>query len=356
MSEFGASRATGLMVDREDAGAPDAFGPDRSGAPLSDQPARRSVPLPLRLIGAAPSTVPAVLAAPVVMPATRKAPLPPGRQMARVALVVLAAVGLSLAAQLVVVSGFEHRSVQQSAYDKFREQLAAGKAPVSEADTDGHHLPLGTPLAVIEIPAIHVRQVVFEGTTGGVLMSGPGHRRGTPLPGQAGTSAIYGRQASYGGPFRAIHQLRKGAKIKVTTGEGVSTYAVIGVRRPGDLAPTAPANDKGRLLLITAQGTPFVPSGVLRVDAELMTPTLVSSSVTLPSAAIAKSEGVMAADTATVWALVLWLQALIIVAVGIVWSWHRWGRLQTWIVFLPVTALVGLLASNQFLKLLPNLL
>ena len=33
----------------------------------------------------------------------------------------------------------------------------------------------------------------MEGTSSGTLMSGPGHRRDTPFPGQAGVSVIVGR-------------------------------------------------------------------------------------------------------------------------------------------------------------------
>jgi hypothetical protein len=64
----------------------------------------------------------------------------------------------------------------------------------------------------------------------------------------------------------------------------------------------------------------------------------------------------MGIDTSNLWVLVLWLQALIVLAVGAVWSWHRWGRPQTWIVFFPPLVLVGLAASAEVARLLPNLL
>jgi hypothetical protein len=69
-----------------------------------------------------------------------------------------------------------------------------------------------------------------------------------------------------------------------------------------------------------------------------------------------RAELPLATDTGTLWALVLWLQALVVISVGIVWSWTRWGRHQTWIVFLPVTALVGFFVADQFARLLPNLM
>jgi hypothetical protein len=64
----------------------------------------------------------------------------------------------------------------------------------------------------------------------------------------------------------------------------------------------------------------------------------------------------MAADTRTIWVLAFWLQALIALALGAVWAWHRWGHAQAWVVFLPALTLVGLSASGEVARLLPNLL
>jgi LPXTG-site transpeptidase (sortase) family protein len=274
----------------------------------------------------------------------------------RASLVVLATVALSFALEITLVSGLQHRVVQQGKYDHFRKVLALGTAPVSQTDSSGHLLALGTPVALIDIPSIHVRQVVSEGTTAGVLMSGPGHRRDTALPGQGGTSIIMGRQATFGGPFRRLHGLHRGTHIIVTTGQGASIFEVIGLRRAGDPSPPLLPSGKGRLTLIAARGTPYMPSGALRVDADLVTPALATPPTVLPVGGLPHSEQAMSVDTSTVWALVLWLEALVIVAVGGVWSWIRWGRHQTWIVFLPLTALIGLFVADQSARLLPNLL
>ena len=64
----------------------------------------------------------------------------------------------------------------------------------------------------------------------------------------------------------------------------------------------------------------------------------------------------MAGDATTLWALALWLQALIALSLGVVWAWHRWGRAQAWVVFLPPMLLVGLSAAGEAARLLPNLL
>jgi sortase A len=279
-----------------------------------------------------------------------------GRYLTRAALVALATVAVSVVVQLVLVSGLQHRVNQRRAFDRFRKVLAEGTAPVSQVDSAGHLLALGTPVALITIPAIHVHEIVAEGTTGGILMSGPGHRRDTPMPGQAGTSVIMGREAAYGGPFKRLSHLRPGAHIVVITGQGTSTFEVIGLRRGGDPAPPPLSSDKGRLTLITARGTPFVPAGVLRVDADLATPTLATPPTVIPLNSAPHGEQAMGTDPSTLWTLALWLEALILLAVTGVWSWSRWGRRQTWIVFLPAIALVGFFVAGQGAKLLPNLL
>ena len=294
-------------------------------------------------------------------PTGRSARIPPEelgatRAVARAALIVLTTIALSPVVQLALVSGLQHRVAQRQALDHLRNVLATGTAPVSQTTSSGRLLALGTPVAMIDIPSLHVHEVVEEGTTPGVLMSGPGHRRDTPLPGQAGTSVVMGRQAAFGGPFRRLHHIRPGMHIVVTTGQGTSTFEVIGLRRGGDPTPPRLGSGKGRLTLITASGTPFVPSGVLRVDTELATPTMATPPAVIPLNGVPRAEMAMGADTSTLWALALWLEALTAVAVAAVWSWSRWGRHQTWIVFLPLITLVGLFVAGQGVKLLPNLL
>jgi LPXTG-site transpeptidase (sortase) family protein len=274
----------------------------------------------------------------------------------RVALVILSAVLLSMALYVVVLSRFEHSAAQHGAFDRLRGELAAATAPVGPTNASGRLLPMGAPIALLEIPAIHVHEVVGEGTTSAVLMSGPGHRRDTPFPGQAGTTYIFGRASAFGGPFRRLHQLKRGARITITSGEGVSTYRVIDVRRAGQPRPPALRTNQGRVTLETATGAPFVPSGALYVDADQVSPVLLSTGTGVPAGALPADERPMATETSSLWALVLWLEALIVVAVAAVWSWYRWGHVQTWVVFVPLIALVGYYLSGQITRLLPNLM
>jgi sortase A len=277
-------------------------------------------------------------------------------QLARAVLVVVLVISVSLLLQLVVVSNLQQRASQQRTFDRFRSELATGTAPIGPAGVDGRQLAAGTPVAYMEIPAIGLRQVIGEGTAAGTLFAGPGHRRDSPLPGQEGVSVVLGRRASFGGPFRRLGDLETGALIRVTTGQGEFEYRVAGLRAEGDPVPAPVVSGAGRLLLVTAAGRPFMPEGVLRVDADLETQAVGGARPLVSSGSLPASEQIMGADSSTIWALALWLQALTVLAVLAVWAWHRWGRARAWVAFLPPLLLVGLSASSEAARLMPNLL
>ncbi len=283
-------------------------------------------------------------------------PLSPRLRLARLALILVAIVAGSLVVQLVVVSGLQQRATQQRLYDSFRLQLAEGTAPVNPVDSDGQVVAVGAPVAYIEIPGIGVSEVVVSGTTSGATFNGPGHRRDTGLPGTAGTSVVLGRSETFGGPFGDLAQLGEGDVITVTTGLGVTQFEVIGVRREGDPVPPLSEPDEARLLLMTTEGGVLAPSSVLRVDAVATTPAISGAAPLFAPTGLPPAEQVMASDTTTLWALVLWLEALVIVVLGLVWAWHRWSRVKAWVVFVPLVVVVGLATSREVARLLPNML
>ena len=282
--------------------------------------------------------------------------LTPGLQLVRACLVLVFVVSFTLFIQLVVVSRLQASAAQGRGFDRLRSELANGTAPIGPVDDHGREFPAGTPLAFMKIPAIGLNQVIGEGTTASALFAGPGHRRDTVLPGQIGSSVVYGRRAAFGGPFSDIGELKAGDKIMVATGQGEFTYKVLGVRQEGDPAPPPLASGGSRLQLVTAGGTAFLPDGVVRVDADIVGTPVVGASRVVSTAGLSANERVMAGDTSTLWALALWLQALVALALGIVWAWHRLGRAQMWVVFLPTVLLVGLATSGEVARLLPNLL
>jgi LPXTG-site transpeptidase (sortase) family protein len=280
------------------------------------------------------------------------------RQLIGTSLLILSATLLGFTLYIGLVSQLHCDRAQHDAYADFRTQLAQATAPVGPTQpTDPKALLTpGTSVAVLSIPALGLRNVVFEGTSGAVLQDGPGHLRDTPLPGQAGTSEIMARALTYGGPFGRLSQLNPGDQVTVTTGQGESTFRVRDLRRVGDREPPPVTAGHGRLILATADGIPFWPSGVLHVDADLVSPTLPTAPPLLSSATLPTSEQALAIDPSAWFPLVLWGQALLLGAALITWARTRWGRWQVWIVAVPVLGFLGLAVADQASRLLLNLM
>jgi sortase A len=276
--------------------------------------------------------------------------------MARSIFLVISAMLLALVLNVTILSQVQHLVAQQQLINDYREQLAAGTAPVSEGDFDSHLLADGAALGVLSIPSLGVNEVIVEGTSSTVLKVGPGHRRDTVLPGQAGVSVVMGRAAAFGGPFGRIQELAPGDTFHVRTGQGDQVFSVVGVRYAGDPLPSPPTAKQSRLVLETARGPSFIPSGVAYVDTELVGVAKTAGVRQTTYGALPPGSLAMATDTATVWALVFALQFLVLVEFGAVWAYRHVGTQKTWIVFAPLTVLAGLYVANQVTILLPNLL
>ncbi|BCB84283.1 class E sortase [Phytohabitans suffuscus] len=312
---------------------------------------------------------------PAATPAPQPALPPPPRpgppsislalQLPGIALSILAAVALGFVVHLTLLSQVQYERNQQTAFADFRAELARGTAPVgqtrlefadgSEEGTERLVEP-GSAVAVLRIPAIGLRTVVVEGTSGEALQGGPGHRRDSVLPGQAGTSVVMGRRAAYGGPFRDLDLLLPGDRIIVTTGQGEHEYRVRGLRYPGEPAPPPLAEGKGRLTLVTADGDPFIPQDIVRVDAELSSPTQPTPARKFGPASLPPEEAALATDTGAWTPLMLWAQALLLATLAVTYLRARWGGWQAWIVGAPVLLALGLAIADQAARLLPNLL
>jgi hypothetical protein len=169
-------------------------------------------------------------------------------------------------------------------------------------------------------------------------------------------SVILGRASAYGGPFAHIQELAPGDRFSVRTGQGNQFFQVIGVRYAGDPSPSAPKPGESRVILETARGPAFMPSGVAYVDAQRVGVGRPAGLRATTFAALHPEDLPMATDTSTVWALVFALQFLIVVEIGAVWAYRRIGAQKTWVVFVPLTVLAVLFAANQVTILLPNLL
>jgi hypothetical protein len=208
--------------------------------------------------------------------------------------------------QTLVLGGLSYSRAQDRLYDELRTDLAAGTAP-----TGGVIAP-GRPVALFSLPSLDIDQVVVEGTSAGLLLDGPGHRRDTVLPGQAGVSLVYGRSRTFGRPFHVMMHEAVGTRLDVVTGQGRSTYRIEGVRRAGDDVPAPPAQGQGRLTLITAAGDGRLgglrPDELVYVDASLQSKPFPAGGQRVNT--LGQSELAMANDTSVLPLLALTLGGL----------------------------------------------
>lgn len=296
---------------------------------------------------------------------TRREPMPsasvavtprPQRQLwEATALWFLTALGIVAGWSLLyafVLSGYQEHSAQDALYATLRNELALGVAPL------GQKIALGDPVAVLLVPQAGVNAVVVDGTTAGLLERGPGLKADTPLPGEAGTSIIYGRSTLFGGPFRHLGALVPGDLLQVTTGQGTFNYRVHDVRYSGGPAPPPLAAGGGRLTLTTTAGGGWrslgVPNRYLYVDA-----TLIGKAAATPAGmptAIPDNQRPMQGDPSALIALVFWLQLLFLVVLALIWVRSRWGPRLTWLIGAPAMLGLAWVVSEVAFQLLPNLI
>lgn len=279
----------------------------------------------------------------------------PEFRLASQVLGVTAIVALSFLIELIVLGGLRHDRDQAQLAAQFRSELANAVAPVGPVDDANKPLAAGAPVALLEIPALQVREVVVEGTSARTLMSGPGHRRDTPLPGQVGTSVVAGRRATYGAPFQSINKLHVGDQITVITGQGKHSFKVLDVRHAGDPLPHTLSSGQSRLTLVTTDGPALAPTDVLRVDAALVSEAQ-SRPPQLPSQLLSAADALMTGDGSALLDGVGWSILLVAATLTTVWVRYRTGLWQAWVIGLPVLVALGLVVSDDLAALLPNLL
>ena len=280
-------------------------------------------------------------------------PMSPGRGIATWVLATISLLALWFVVYAVLLTPFQENHQQVTLYSQIRQSLAQQTAPL------GGEIHPGTPVALITARSLGVvDNVVVEGTTSGDLMSGPGHKRDTVLPGQTGVSVVYGRAGLFGGPFGGLSGAKAGDQISAITGQGVFTYVVTAVRHAGDAFPPPLPPGGSRLTLVSADSHgrfgALHPEGVLYVDAILK-----GQSQPYPAgkpAAVPKSEQAMQGDPNAFLPLALALPMLIGAVIFAVWARNRWGGWQTWLVGVPLVLAALWAVSQAAVQLLPNLL
>ncbi|MEZ5727095.1 MAG: class GN sortase [Burkholderiaceae bacterium] len=108
----------------------------------------------------------------------------------------------------------------EHAWSRNLETGRAAARPWRWADT--------TPVARLHFVRQDRDQVVLAGDSGRVLAFGPGHRDGTPLPGEAGNSVVSGHRDTH---FSVLRELTAGDPIEVQNMRGERVrYEVDGAR------------------------------------------------------------------------------------------------------------------------------
>jgi sortase A len=134
--------------------------------------------------------------------------------------------------------------------------------------------PDGSALGSVDIPRIGLKTVFVESTDPQALKKGPGHYRGTVLPGLYGTVGIAGHRTTYGSPFRRVDELSAGSRIILRMPYGRFTYKVTGSRitTPAD-ASSLVSRAGSRRLVLTACHPLYSAAKRIVVSARLVSAT-----------------------------------------------------------------------------------
>lgn len=279
------------------------------------------------------------------VPARRAPALPLG--YAALTAWMLSAVGVVLLAfvgYLLLGSSVQAHRAQDVAYAKIRQQLADGVAPVSGV------VPAGTPIGVLEIPALDLHQALFQGSTSEQTVDGPGLKSDTAFPGASGNAVVVGRRATFGAPFRDLGKLEVGDEITVATGLGKARFTVDVVRRSDDPASTI-ANAASRITLVTSDPALTPTRQIVVSAARVGTPY---PAATTPVARDAEAPGQRTWDRAIF--VLLWTQLLLVVAWATTRLALRFGNRSVWIGAVPVVLFVLWNLFEGVAVLLPNTL
>jgi hypothetical protein len=169
------------------------------------------------------------------------------------------------------------------------------------------------------------------------------------LPGQAGVSVIYGRRMTFGAPFAHLERLRVGDIVTAVTGQGTAKYRVSSF---GDSTHPAPANSANRLVLATTDAG-IVPHQILSVSADLITKPQPSGGV-LP--AVGSNEiALTGAGSASLLPMLLWSQALLLLALAVPYAAVRWSPVATYVCAAPIALAVLWNLYENVALLLPNM-
>ncbi len=245
---------------------------------------------------------------------------------------------------LATPSALQHGRSQTGLVRRFRAELAEARAPVNAP------IPVGAPVALIEIPAIGVHEIVVQGTTSGLTRAGPGHLAASVLPGQLGNSVIFGRSFAYGGPFRHLASLKSGDEIRVTTGQGTARYSFFSeATYPRGNAHALLPTDSGRLTLVTAD--PALLANRYRVAVAQLDSDAFTATGHAPT--IGRADLGLTGDPSVAPTVFVWLLFAALVGAGAVFAFRRTTRAAAWLLVTPLVLVAAWLVFENLVVLLP---
>jgi sortase A len=128
----------------------------------------------------------------------------------------------------------------------------------------------GEALGRILIPKADVDWIVVEGVTPEDLRKGPGHIRGSAMPGQVGNTVIAGHRTTNGAPFYNLDRLERGDAILVESLIGTHTYEIVETRVVQPTDTWVATQWEGSWLTLTTCTPRFSSSSRLIVFARLV--------------------------------------------------------------------------------------
>jgi sortase A len=178
---------------------------------------------------------------------------------------------------------WESRSAQREIAQQWDTTEPAAETPASPSDaTPAPTSPIrpshrGAAVAKLTIPRLDTVLYVVEGTDNADLKRGPGHLRGSVLPGQKGNCVIAGHRDTH---FRVLRNIEKGDEILLERNGQEFRYRVDGttVVSPDNTASLLPTRD-AVLNLITCYPFQYIGSAPRRfiVHADLENAALSAS-------------------------------------------------------------------------------
>jgi len=205
---------------------------------------------------------------------------------------------------------------------------------------------IGEAIGRLEIPSIGVHETVIEGTDLQQLTFGPGHVRGTALPGEAGNAVIAGHRTTWGRPFARLNELRSGDTITFTNSAGRSDYVVAAsaVINPDDRSVLQPTN--ANVLTLLTCTPPHFATHRLEVRAALRFTTKAGTAAPLPPEGVAKPVAATNGSWTLFWLVVFASLALVLLVLGRSTK-SRWSKIGGVIaLLLAVTAANVLLVEH----------